>query len=110
MTTQTVTQVAAGADQTLAITSTNGLICWGRNGRGACGDSTTFPTVTPTYLTPIASTLAGATMLSNGTPQACAYVSGTMLTWCWGANDFGALGHGTPGTPSRVSVPNFVRW
>jgi|GEM_PF-3988901 len=68
MTTQTVTQVAAGADQTLAITSTNGLICWGRNGRGACGDSTTFPTVTPTYLTPIASTLAGATMLSNGTP------------------------------------------
>ena len=109
-TTATVTSISAGADHTLARTSTNGLICWGRNSRGQCGDSAAFTASGPINLTPAPSTLTGVTLLSSGNYHSCGYVAATSLTWCWGANDYGEIGFGTPGQPSRISVPDFVRW
>lgn len=111
MTNATVTSIEAGADYTLARTSTNGLICWGRSSRGQCGDSlASFPASGPVYLAPVNGTVTGATLIAGGGTHACAYVASTMITWCWGSSDWGELGYGEPGMPSRTAVPDFVRW
>jgi alpha-tubulin suppressor-like RCC1 family protein len=102
--------ITAGSDHTIARTSTNGLICWGRSSRGQCGDSAAFPASGPNYNSPVTGTLTGATLVASGNFHACGFVAATNVTWCWGANDYGELGYGIPGQPSRTSVPDFVRW
>ncbi len=99
MTSAMVTSISANADHTLARTSTNGLICWGFSGRGQCGDSAAFPASASVYLSPIPSTLTGATILASGVYHACAYVAATQVTYCWGFNDYGELGYGIPSQP-----------
>jgi len=106
----TVTAVAAGDLFTLAVTSTN-LICWGKNGRGACGDGAAFPSSGPVYLTPVASSVTKATILSAGSYHACAYNGDTQVTYCWGGNDYGEIGFELEDDfITRTSVPSFVRW
>lgn len=109
-TTQMVTSVEAGNGHTLARTTAGGLICWGRNGRGACGDSAMFTAGGPIYLSPRPATLTGVTLFSSGGTHSCGYVGAQMTTWCWGSSDYGELGYATPFGVSRVSVPDFVRW
>lgn len=110
MTTTMVTSLEAGNGFTLARTAAGGLICWGRNGRGQCGDSAAFTPSGPIYLAPINSTLANVSLFVSGGSHACAYVPSTMVTWCWGDNLFRQLGYELPAFVSRTSVPDFVRW
>ncbi len=104
-----VTAVAAGDNYTLATTSA-GLICWGINSKGACGDGASFPPSGPVYLSPVASTVTKANLLSAGSFHACAYNADTQVTICWGANDYGELGFTLGDLVKRTSTPSFVRW
>lgn len=104
-----VTAIEAGNNFNIALRGTS-FICWGSNSRGQCGDGITFPASGPVYSSPQAGLQMNATLIAAGDAHSCAYVGSTMVTWCWGSNDWGELGYGVAGTPSRISTPDFVRW
>ncbi len=106
----TISAVEAGNDHTLARTAANGLLCWGRNTRGQCGDGAAFTPGGPIYLAPSASTTMNVSLFSSGGTHSCAYQPGPKVTWCWGATDYGELGYPTEQFVTRLSAPDFVRW
>jgi alpha-tubulin suppressor-like RCC1 family protein len=101
----TITQVSAGANHSLAVTSDGRVLAWGDNGVGQLGDGTTT-----TRLTPVEVALpAGVTItqVSAGNEYSLAVTSdGSALAW--GDNSFGQLGDGTTTTrltPVQVDLP-----
>ena len=109
-TTTGIAALSAGSGHTLARTSTNNLLCWGRSGRGQCGDSAAFTPGGPIYLSPIAPTTMNVSLFSAGGDHSCAYQPGPKVTWCWGATAYGQLGFTPEVGETRTSVPVFVRW
>jgi alpha-tubulin suppressor-like RCC1 family protein len=104
----TVTQVAAGGNQSLALTSDGGALAWGWNGYGQLGDGTTTDRYTPVPVAlPPGVTL---TEVAYGSVQALALTSdGRALAW--GYNAHGQLGDGTTTdryTPVPVALPDGV--
>jgi alpha-tubulin suppressor-like RCC1 family protein len=98
-----VVAVTGGASHTCAVTGGGALSCWGGNFNGELGDGTQ----TTTRLSPVAvSGLGnGVAAVAAGGYHTCAVTSGGALR-CWGNNDFGQLGDGTPAsrlTPVTVS-------
>ena len=82
--------LAAGGNQSCAIVSGGLVACWGRNGNGELGDSTTTSRNAPVT----AKNLVGAVSVTAGTFHSCATtVSGVI--YCWGSNGNGKLGDGT---------------
>ena len=84
-----------------ARTTTNAAYCWGDNSMGTIGDGTTTATSVP-------SAVAGGLTFTSFTPEygghRCAVASGG-AAYCWGRNDYGALGDNT--TTNRL-VPTPV--
>lgn len=95
-----VTQVAAGARHTCALTSRGGVLCWGDNWFGQLGDGSTISRPTPA---PVAGLGQGVVSLSAGWWFTCALTSAGSV-WCWGDNIYGQLGNGTV-TSSLVPGP-----
>jgi alpha-tubulin suppressor-like RCC1 family protein len=87
-----VTQLAAGYFHTCALLSNGAVRCWGYNGFGQLGDSSTA-----TRLTPTGNVLTGAVAIGGGWSHACAIMSSGGLR-CWGYNANGELGDGLGGT------------
>lgn len=84
-----VVALAAGESHTCALTSAGELRCWGWNGDGQLGDTTTTSSATPV-------TVAGGSgvrAVSAGWGHTCAIAGDTVS--CWGANESGQLGDGT---------------
>src|SRR5262249_41566862 len=77
---------------TCAIKTGGALWCWGDNGNGELGDGTTTQRHVPTPVTGLGS---GVTAISAGPYHTCAVKSGGALV-CWGDNNPGKLGGGTP--------------
>ena len=95
---RTYTNVSVGAQYACAVTNTNEVYCWGRQGSGQLGDGST--TVQRTSPTRVASSQAFASV-SVGLTHACALtVAGS--SWCWGYNGDQSAGDST--TANR-SVP-----
>jgi alpha-tubulin suppressor-like RCC1 family protein len=97
----TVTQIAAGYNNTCALMSDKTVRCWGDRGYGILAGGDPEPPKVPT---PIAG-VSGVKQLTSAGAHTCALLeNGTAQ--CWGSNIDGELGRGTTGvydlTPSAV--------
>ena len=94
--------IVAGVDHTCALASNGRATCWGSNDFGELGDSTrVLGAAQPGEVT------GGRRfeMISAGSNRTCGVTSGGDA-YCWGNNNFGALGDGTEerrGGPTEVS-------
>ena len=91
-----VTAVAAGADHSVALTSTGELFAWGNNIWGQLGDGTTAPLRDQPTAVIMSGALAGKTVtaIASGENHTLALTSDGQL-FAWGNNEFGQLGDGT---------------
>lgn len=101
-------QITAGGNNTCAITTQFDVYCWGQNGQGQVGDNTTTIAIdTPTRVY----NSFTANYISTGGTHTCAIATGGNVgVFCWGANDHGQLGLGSPNAnPTLIptAVPAF---
>lgn len=98
-----VINLAAGMYHTCAVTSTNGVKCWGGNGGGQLGNGNTTNSYVPLDVTGLASGIAS---VAGGANFSCALTTGSGVK-CWGGNTYGQLGNNsTAAGPSPVDVSN----
>ncbi len=91
-------EVAAGANSSCALLSTNEINCWGLDGQGQLGDGTTEESLTPVPV----SEITDATAVAAGNSFACAIlISGEVK--CWGDNRYGRLEGGYTDVPVQVT-------
>jgi alpha-tubulin suppressor-like RCC1 family protein len=83
--------VKAGKWHTCALTAAGGVMCWGLNHRGLCGDGTTMDRRTPVDVVGLS---GGVAALAAGRQHACALMENGGIK-CWGDNRNGQLGDGT---------------
>ncbi len=107
-TTTLFAELSSGFEHTCGRESGGTVWCWGSNNRGQSGDGAAIK-VSDYRLSPVKSNVTDATMLSAGMFHNCAYTA-SKKTLCWGANNFGELGWGTPSSFERSSVPTAVVW
>ena len=98
-----VVQVAAAAGgHSCAVLTDGSARCWGADTAGQLGNLLLAPGANA--LVPVEVTgLSGATQISGGIDHTCAVVTGGSVR-CWGSNESGKLGTGTPGS-SRIPQP-----
>ena len=87
--TSTVTAIDVGIYTPCALLADTTLMCWGYNGEGQAGLSTTL-VLTPTAVPNV----TGVLQVSTGYYHSCAVLSDTTVK-CWGRNTYGALGNNT---------------
>jgi len=85
--------IALGGFHTCALLGDGTLQCWGRNDYGQLGN-VSAPATLVTAPTEVGG-LTGVAALSAGGYHNCALLSDSSI-WCWGRNDKGQLGNGTP--------------
>jgi alpha-tubulin suppressor-like RCC1 family protein len=95
-----ISQVTGGDDDTCALTTAGGVLCWGSSSNGQLGDGYTQSEI-PVQVTGLPS---GVTEIASGYRHNCAITSsGGMM--CWGFNITGQLGNGnTNDSPQPVAV------
>jgi len=79
-----------GGPQVCARRANGHVVCWGDNGAGQLGDTTTVSHPSPTEV----SGLTDATSIAVGAHHACAARQGGQVM-CWGGNGAGELGDGS---------------
>ncbi len=82
-------QVAAGANHTLALRNDGTVWAWGDNSRGQLGDNTTQSRSSPAQVGGLSNIIA----IAGGERHSLA-LSATGVVYAWGANDSGQLGTG----------------
>jgi alpha-tubulin suppressor-like RCC1 family protein len=83
--------------------------CWGDNGAGQLGNSSTIASQTPVSVTGLTAGVTaisvggGAGYMGGNSSFSCAVVSGAAK--CWGANSYGQLGNATSGYSAISNSP-----
>jgi len=88
-----------GTDTGCYITTSTALWCWGENGSGQVGDTTTTDRIAAVQVIPI-----GVVAVSVGPSHTCAVIQDGNVQ-CWGADDYGQLGDGTSSMGSYTDRP-----
>ena len=96
----TITQVAAGAYHSLAVSSTGAVYAWGLNSDGQLGIGTTIDQPTPSLVTLPTGVLAHD--VAGGDVDSL-MVATSGAVFAWGDNSYGELGDGST-SPSSVPV------
>jgi alpha-tubulin suppressor-like RCC1 family protein len=97
-----VTQVSAGSDHGLALTTDGTVWAWGSDAEGQLGNgSVSVPPVTVPV--PVAG-LTGVTQIAAGHYFSLALTSDGSV-WAWGDNSYDELGNGTSGSMGDTDVP-----
>jgi alpha-tubulin suppressor-like RCC1 family protein len=86
-----VIALATGAGHSCALTSGGGVKCWGLNGNGQLGDSSTVQRLTPVDVSGLTS---GVKSIAAGDSHTCALTNAGGVK-CWGLNSTGQLGDST---------------
>lgn len=95
-----ISQVTAGDDDTCALTTGGGVLCWGSSSNGQLGNGYIQSEI-PVQVTGLSS---GVTEIASGYRHNCAITSGGGVM-CWGFNITGQLGNGnTNDSPQPVAV------
>ena len=92
--------VVAGDSFTCALLRDGTARCWGANSSGELGggDIDSLPHNVPSPVADASGPLTGLTALVAGGRHACALAAEGQVR-CWGADDTGQLGEGSPGSP-----------
>ena len=92
-----IVSIAAGASHMCALAAGGASVkCWGLNGNGQLGDSTTANKNAPSIVTNLTS---GTVAIAAGSSHTCA-LSNVGAAKCWGLNTQGQLGDGTTSNKS----------
>src|SRR5207249_3345154 len=94
--------ITAGGYHTCALFPDGTVKCWGRNDQGQLGDGTTTSSSTPVQVGGSGTPLRGAAAITGALRHTCALLGDGVQ--CWGVNDQGQLGDGSP-LPGRSSNP-----
>lgn len=100
-----ITSIRAGADHSLAVTSTGRVLAWGDNTEGQVGDGTTKTRKVPVFVKLPKG--AKVTAVRAGSDHSLARTSGGAVL-SWGLNRYGQLGDGTTKdrhAPVMVKLP-----
>ncbi|HLV21528.1 MAG TPA: MopE-related protein [Polyangiaceae bacterium] len=89
-----VSALSAGNAHSCAIDTSGKAACWGRNEAGRLGDGSVEDRHVPT---PVAS-LSSVTRISAGNAHTCAVAAPGATAYCWGSDQLGQLGNGSPGS------------
>ena len=90
-----VVAVATSDSRTCALRNDGEVLCWGDNTRGFLGDGTTTHRLVPTRVAGLGPG-SGVVSIALNSDHACA-LKNDGAVFCWGRNDFGILGTGSPG-------------
>lgn len=101
-------ELSSGLDHTCGRDPAGDVLCWGVTTRGQAGDGALVKT-NDARLSPTKTLVADVELLSAGMFHTCAYTRAGK-TLCWGANGFGELGSGAPGSSVYTSTPTEVVW
>jgi uncharacterized repeat protein (TIGR01451 family) len=85
-----VAAISAKANDSCALTTAGGVLCWGENGHGQLGDGGTDDSNIPVGVSGLAS---GVAAISTGYYHACILTTAGGLA-CWGQDNYGQLGDG----------------
>ena len=82
--------ISVGSEHACALTSTRGVVCWGKNGNGQLGDNSLEARSTPVDVIGLSS---GVVAVGAGFEHSCALTDAGAVK-CWGLNNRGQLGTG----------------
>ena len=105
---RTAVNISMGQDHACAILDNGSINCWGDHNNGQLGIGSGSSTSSPTYVDLGSGNTAAS--LSSGSYHTCAVLDDASVV-CWGRNDAGKLGIGSPvsssrPTPQSVSFQN----
>ena len=95
-----VSVISTGSAHTCALTASGDTYCWGYNGNGQLGDSSTIHSSIPISIAGLSS---GVSAIDTGHKHTCVLTSSGAVH-CWGLNDNGQLGNEST-TYSSTPVP-----